>query len=151
MKRINVKRKVAAGVVALAVTGAVGASAASLGGVDADQLGADTGIVASCDANGIDVSYQTAYHRPSGLFRVNQVILRSVSEECAGSPYRLTMIDAAGTPVEESGDALDVRNIRDRQPGPGVDRAGVARIRVRFPVENVDGIAIIIGGPASTP
>lgn len=151
MKRTDVKPKVAAGVVALIIAGAAVASATSLGGVDADQLGAGTGMVASCDINGIDVSYQTAYHRPSGLFRVNHVILRSVSEECAGSPYRLTMIDAAGTSLEESGDALDVRNIRDRQPGPGVDRAGVARIRVRFPVENVDGIAIVIGGRASTP
>ncbi len=35
------------------------------------------------------------------------------------------------------------------QPGPGVDMAGVARLRVRFPADNVDGLAFVIGGAAT--
>jgi hypothetical protein len=149
-KRTNQRRSVAS-LAAVAVTIGVGASAASLGGLESNQLGADTGVVASCDDNGIDVLYRTAYHRGSGQFRVNRVILRNVSVQCEGLPYQLTLIDAAGSPYETDGNSLLVTNIRDRDPGPGTDLAGIARIRVRFPMENVDGIALTIGGGPAAP
>ncbi len=135
----------------LAVATVVGASAASLGGVAADDLGADTGVVASCDTNGIDVEYRTTYHRRSGQYRVNRVILRNVSAECDGLAYKLALFSDGGSSREASGNSLDVRNIRDRQPGAGVDMAGVVRITLRVPAENVDGIALVIGGAASAP
>jgi hypothetical protein len=147
-KRTNQRRSVAS-LAAVAVTIGVGASAASLGGLESNQLGADTGVVASCDDNGIDVLYRTAYHRGSGQFRVNRVILRNVSVQCEGLPYQLTLIDAAGTPYETDGTSLLVTNIRDRDSGP--DLAGIARIRVRFPMESVDGIALTIGGGSAAP
>ncbi len=81
--------------------------------------------------------------------RVNRVILRNVSEACDGLPFALTLFSAAGTSTETTGPAMDVRNIRDRQPGPGVDRAGIVRVRIRVPAENVDGIALVIGGTAT--
>lgn len=151
VKLTNIKKQVAAVTAGLAIAGAVGASAASLGGLESDQLGADTGVVAGCDDNGIDVRYRTAYHRRSGQFRVNRVILRNVSAECRGLPYQLALFGADGTSYEVDGNSLRVRNVRDRDPGPGTDLAGVARIRVRFPAENVDGIALVIGGGPTAP
>jgi hypothetical protein len=150
VKRTNHRRFLAT-LAAVAVTIGVGASAASLGGIESNQLGADTGVVASCDDNGIDVLYRTAYHRRSGELRVNRVILRNVSAQCQGLPYQLTLVGAAGTPYEVDGTSLLVTNLSDRDPGPGIDLAGISRIRVRFPMENVDGIALTIGGGPAAP
>lgn len=141
-------RRAAAVVLGLAGAAVIGASAASLGDADSVELGADAGVVVSCDTNGVDVRYRTAYHRPSGQFRVNRVVIRDVSAECAGLAYRLTLVDDDGTPYEVSGNSLLVTNIRDRQPGPGVDLAGVARIPVVFPAADVAAVAIVIGGTA---
>lgn len=142
------RRRVTALLLGIVGAIAVGASAASLGGVDSAELGADTGVVASCDSNGVEVRYRTRFHRPSGQFRVNQVIIRNVSAECAGLPYGVTLVDDDGTPYEVRGNSLPVTNIRDRQPGPGVDMAGVARIPVVYPAAEVATIAIVIGGTA---
>jgi hypothetical protein len=141
---------VAAVLLGLAAATAVGASAASLGGLDSDDLGADSGIVASCDTNGMDVRYVDRFHTPSNGYRVQQVVFRFVSAECDGMPYDLTLIGADGTTYEASGDSLDVRNIRDRQAGPGVDLAGVVRLRVLAPAENISGVAFVIGGSSLT-
>ena len=128
---------------------AVGASAASLGGLDSNELGADTGVVASCDTNGMDVRYRTRYHAPSDGYRVQRVIFRFVSEACDGLPYQLTLFGNDGTTYEVSGNSLNVRNIRDRQPGAGVDMAGVVNLPLRAPADNVDGLAFVIGGTAA--
>ena len=63
--RRSTRRRAAAVLFGLAAATAVGASAASLGGLESHELGADTGIVASCDTNGMDVRYRTGYHAPS--------------------------------------------------------------------------------------
>ncbi len=89
------------------------------------------------------------YHAPTDGYRVQRVVFRFVSAECDGLPYQLTLLGNDGSTYEVSGDDLNVRNIRDRQPGPGVDMAGVARLRVRFPADNVDGLAFVIGGAAT--
>ena len=140
------RRRATAVLLGLAAATAVGASAASLGGIESDDLGADSGIVASCDTNGMDVSYIDRYHRPSNGYRVQQVVFRFVSAECDGLPYDLTLIGADGTTYNVSGDALYVRNIRDRQGGPGVDMAGVVRLRVLAPADNIAGLAFVVGG-----
>jgi hypothetical protein len=93
-KRSNQRRSVAM-LAAVAVTIGVGASAASLGGLESNQL---------------------------------------------------TLFDAVGTPYEVDGISLLVTNVRDRDPGPSTDLAEIVRIRMRFPMENVDGIALTIGG-----
>lgn len=133
--------------VVLAITMATGVSAASLGGLRADDIGADTGVIASCDTNGVDVEYRTNFNRPSGQFRVNRVVVRNVSEACDGLPYQLTLFDADGGSYRVNG-TLVLRNIRNR---PGQGRAGIARIRVRYSAESVDGVALLIGGTAATP
>lgn len=148
--RWSIHRRTAAVLLGVVAVAAVGASAASLGGLESNAIGADTGIVASCDANGMNVEFRTRFHPRSGVQRVDGVILHMVSETCLDLPYQLTLFDDADNIVEVSGDRLRVRNIRDRQPGTGVDRAGTARIGVRFPSDDVDHIALVIGG-ATTP
>ena len=144
----RIRRKGAAVLAGLIATTVIGASAASLGGLNSDDLGADTGTVGSCDTNGIDVEYRTAYNRGLGGYRVNRVVLRDVSADCIGLPYSITLAEAGptGASVTASGPALDIRNINDTDPGPGIELAGISRITVRMLVQDVDRIAITIGG-----
>jgi hypothetical protein len=130
---------------------AVGASAASLGGLGGPDLGSDVGVVASCDTNGMDIRFRTGFHRRSGEYRVNRLIIRNVGTACRNLPYQLTLFDTDGNTFELGGSSLRVRNIRDRQPGPGVDRVGVAQLRVRFLARDVDRVAMTIGGRSAIP
>lgn len=122
---------------------AVGAYAASLGGVRAQDLGADTEIVASCDSNGIDVEFLSAYHGPSGRLRAEQVLALNVSVECDGRPFDLTLFDDDGGRYSVSG-TIVLENVADRGAGVGV--AGDAEISVSQLTENIDGIAMVIHG-----
>jgi hypothetical protein len=132
---------------------AVGASAASLGGLGGADLGADAVNVGSCDADGITYEFRQGFNRRSGEYRVNRVILRDVSVECRGLPFSITLFESGvgGATATTSGAALAVRNVRDTDPGPGVDRAGVSRINVRMLSGDVEGIALTIGDSLITP
>lgn len=124
---------------------AVGAYAASLGGVRADDLGAENEVIASCDSNGIDVEYLSTFHRPSGQYRVEEVTVRNVSVECDGRPYQLTLFDGDGGRYSVSG-TLTLSNVGDRGAGIGV--AGDAQLSVSQLAEDVDGIALVVHGSA---
>lgn len=82
---------VAAGLV---VTTAVAASASSLGTVTSDTLGAGTSVVASCDTDGVGVSYATAYG--SGHYDVAAVTVTGIAPACTGRALGLTLTGAAG-------------------------------------------------------
>ena len=133
--------------VLLAIAMAGGVSAASLGGLRADDVGAENAVIASCDANGVDAEYRTNFHPPSRQFRVNQVVVRNVSEACDGLTYELTLFDGDGGSYRVTG-TLELRNIKER---PGQGRAGTARISVRYSAESVDGVSLLIGGATATP
>ena len=122
---------------------AVGAYAASLGSLRADDLGADNDIVASCDSNGIDVEYLATYNQSSGQYLVEQVTARNVSVECEGLLYEVTLSESAGGRYSGSG-TLTLTDVGDR--GPGIGLAGDAQISVSQLAEKVDGIALVIHG-----
>ena len=130
-------------VVTIAVTGtiAVGASAASLGGLGTDNLGADSAAVGSCDTDGITYEFRQSFRRNRGEYRVNRVVLRDVSLDCRGLPYSITLFEngVGGASATTDGASLTVSN------------GGVARIRVRLFSDDVDGIALTIGGNPVAP
>ena len=80
-----------------AATAAVVASAASLGTVDSTDLGAGTSVVSSCDDDGIDVSYTTAFS--GGAYKVATVRLDGVDDACAGQGVKVTLYDDSGDSV----------------------------------------------------
>ncbi|MBT4983850.1 MAG: hypothetical protein HOJ85_05440 [Ilumatobacter sp.] len=130
-------------VVAIAVTGtiAVGASAASLGGLGTDNLGADSAAVGSCDTDGITYEFRQSFRRGRGEYRVNRVVLRDVSLACRDLPYSITLFEngASGVSATTNGASLTVSN------------GGRASIRVRLFSDDVDGIALTIGGNPIAP
>lgn len=75
----------------VAATGAVVASAATLGGVSAKDLGADTAVIASCDTNGVTVDYTTSTNANAGYYTVTGLKLSGVSAACSGESLSITL------------------------------------------------------------
>ena len=94
IKRMR-RRKAVALVVGAAVSCLVAASAASLGGVSPDTIGTDAVTVASCDTDGVDVSYTTGYDASVGRYQTTAVTVSSIDAACNGNAISVTVSDAA--------------------------------------------------------
>lgn len=92
----NGKRKAAAIIAELSTIGIAGASAASLGGVTSNSLGADVGVVASCDTDGVTLGYTNSYDPTSGAYKTTTVAVSSINAACNGKAISLTLKDSAG-------------------------------------------------------
>jgi hypothetical protein len=81
------------GVLAFAV---VVGMAASLGGINSDDLGADDSVVASCDTNGVTSSYTTVYNTTTTAgFKVDDVTIGGIDDACDGQSMTITLTGAA--------------------------------------------------------
>ncbi|WP_134738376.1 hypothetical protein [Nocardioides sp. 503] len=85
----------AAGTTAFA---AVVGSAATIGGISSDDLGADTSVVASCDTDGITVEYDTSYVASTGVYEVSSITLGGIDVDCATQAVAVTLGGANGDP-----------------------------------------------------
>lgn len=93
----NHRKKSVAILAGLAITGIVGASAASLGGIAPNSLGAETEVVASCDTDGVAVSYTTSYNATDDEVQVDTVTISGVNAACDGLAYEV-ILTGDGTP-----------------------------------------------------
>ena len=89
---------VAAGVAGFA---AVTASAATLGGLNSQSLGADTTVVAACDTDGVSLAYTTAM--TAGEYKVTGVTLSGVNAACATKNVKISLTDGTSTLAEVTG------------------------------------------------
>ena len=96
IKSKSMRKKSVAVLAGLAIAGAVGASAASLGGLNSDNLGADTGEVASCDTDGIDVGYTTEYNATAAEYIVTSIDLTDINALCESQDFDLTVLERRG-------------------------------------------------------
>lgn len=93
----NMRKKSVAVLAGLAITGLVGAAAASLGGLNAESLGSDDEVVAACDTvGGIDVGFTTSYDAASGRYEVDSVDFAGADAACEGLEYDATLTGAGG-------------------------------------------------------
>jgi hypothetical protein len=106
----NARKKSVAVLAGLAITGLIGAAAASLGGINSDSLGADTGVVSSCDSDGVDVAYSYAFSAGLGEYVVTGVTVSAIDEACDGQTLAVTLSDgddvvlgSGSAPVDDSG------------------------------------------------
>lgn len=102
----NSRKKAAAAVVALAAFGGLTASAASLGGLNSSSLGASATVVASCDTDGIAISYPSAnvaWDSVSNDYRNSAVLISGVNDNCAGKAFRLTLSTNTASLTEQTG------------------------------------------------
>lgn len=73
------------------------ASAASLGGVTPDTLGANSAAVSSCDADGITVDWTSVYvDATTDGYMLDKVDLGGIAAACAGKAYSVTLTGTAG-------------------------------------------------------
>ena len=117
-----------------AATAAVVASAATLGSVDSTDLGAGTSVVASCDTDGIDVSYTTSFS--AGEYKVTAVTLDGVDSGCDGQDVKVTLYDAANS-AQGSGSSSAV-TFTANSAVVGIDTPASA--------EDTTGVAVVISG-----
>ena len=96
-------KKVLAAFGGLAAFGILTASAASLGGLTSSSLGADQTVIASCDTDGINMAYSTAYDATTNAYKTTAVTISNVNAACANKTYKLTMSDGTVSLNETSG------------------------------------------------
>jgi len=120
--------RLAVAAVAVAAFGA--ASAASLGGLSSDQVGANDTVVAACDSNGVSMSYTTAYDDATASYQVTEATVSGIAAPCIGQTLDLTVSDAAGVAL---GDGTVV------VAGASETITGLA-----VPAEGLRGAAVII-------
>ena len=93
------KRKVGIALIAgLAMSGIIGASAATLNGLNSDQLGADVTDVSSCDTDGVTLDYVTAYDSALGEYEVVSVNVGGVNACCENQDFNLTISNGLSCP-----------------------------------------------------
>jgi len=98
------RRKLTAIVLAVLVFSLIAASAASLGGITTADLGADATVVAACDTDGVDVSYNTSYSPGApGNYEVTSVDVSNIASAC--NTYTISVTLGDGTSALGSGSA----------------------------------------------
>lgn len=90
------RKVVVAGLASVLVAGMAGASAASLGLFTGNSLGSGDDVVASCDTDGIDVGYATAYSPAMSTSQVTAVNFGNVDNGCSGKIATVTLRDGSG-------------------------------------------------------
>lgn len=93
------RRQVTAIVAGFAVLGLTSASAASLGGITATSLGADVGVVASCDTDGVTVAFTNVYSTALGRYQTTAVTVGGLNAACATKALNLTLRDATNAAI----------------------------------------------------
>ena len=129
----NMRKKSVAVLAGLAVAGIVGASAASLGGVRSEDLGADVGVVGSCDTNGVDVDFSTAV--VGNAVNVTSLTLSDVNAACSGQTVQVTLLDGTNAQLGTAGTAT-------AGAGGTVSVSGFGTVGAAA----VEGIAVVISG-----
>jgi hypothetical protein len=125
----NTRRRRATGlVVAVLAFTAVMASAASLGGVSAGSLGADTAVIASCDTDGVTLAYG-GYSLSGNAYRVGSVAVGSINAACNGKAIRVSLTDGTNSLGEATGTvASGAASLTFTAPGPDAKAATTAAV-----------------------
>lgn len=100
------KKGVIAILAGLAVAAAVSASAATLGGAETSDIGANSNTVKAQLATGVRVSWTTAYNQTAGTYVVNGVSLTKATDGTAlvlptGAEVKITLKKADGSALGE--------------------------------------------------
>jgi hypothetical protein len=100
-QQMRAKKIVFASLLGMTVFGTAMGSAASLGGITADGLGADDTIVASCDTDGVTTSYTTAYNTTSAAgYKVATVTVGGLNNACDGKTIEVRLTGSSSSSLE---------------------------------------------------
>jgi len=129
----STRRKAAA--IAIAVIGVAGLSLASAAqlNINSASLGAGTDVVASCDADGVAVGFETEYG--TATYNATDVNVTGIAAACAGQDIRITVTDG--------GTAVGAEIVGSVPVGGGTFTAPLS---VAYDAELIDGVSIVIHG-----
>lgn len=96
------KRAVLGLLAAMTAFGAVAASAASLGGITSDSLGADNTAVTACDTDGVTTSYTVSYDSAIPGYEAGTVTVDGIADACNGQNMTVNLVDSADASLGES-------------------------------------------------
>ena len=94
------RKAAAAGLAVIGIAGLSLAAAAQLN-LNSESLGAGSTVVASCDADGIDVTFDRAW--AAGGDVTSAVNFANVDDDCDTLAYELTVIDGDGAVLDTVG------------------------------------------------
>lgn len=90
------------------VFGTAMGSAASLGGVTTDGLGADNAIIGSCDTDGVTTSYTTAYSTSGTAgYKVTTVTVSGLANACDGKAIEVRLTGASSASLETASKTVE--------------------------------------------
>ncbi len=107
---MKLKRPILLALIAgVAVFGAVFGMAASLGGLNSTQLGAEDSVVAACDSNGVSVSYTNTYNTTGTAgYKVDDVTVSGIaSPACDTQTLKVTLTGAGNASLAEGTATVD--------------------------------------------
>ena len=91
------RRRGAVVLLGIGAFGLAAASAASLGGLTSDTLGADNAAVTSCDSDGVTLAYTNAYDATAGLYKTSSVTISGMAAACNGKSLSITLASASAS------------------------------------------------------
>lgn len=122
---------------------AVGASAATLGGVTSTGLGADDVAIASCDTNGVSTSYTTQYNTTTAAgYKVDDIIVSGIADACNGKTMKITLVGASNASLGEVSATVAVNSTAT----PADTSDTVDFLATNKLAEDVQGIHVVISG-----
>lgn len=132
------KKLVFASLFGLTLFGTAMGSAASLGGISADGLGADDTIVASCDTDGVTTSYTTSYSAAATAgYKVATVTVAGLNNACDGDAIEVRLTGAGNASLETVSKTIETD-------------AGVTSTTLTFGTstlaESVTGVHVVVSG-----
>lgn len=136
------KKNVVAVLAGVAVAAAIASSAATLGGLRTDSVGANSNSVASPINDGVAVSWTTSYGGFGSGYLVDGVTLTTIGDEefPAGAEVKVTLVDENDAPLgSEFVYTVGASAVESITLGP----AGVA-------AADVYGVSVVVDGGAVT-
>lgn len=136
---MSTKRIVVAALAAALVFSSVIGMAASLGGVNAEELGADSAVVASCDTDGVTTSYATTYTAAGTAgYKVGDVVVGGIADACDGATMSVTLTNGSDASLGDATTTVDVSSAG----GDTSDTVSLAADNVL--AESVTGVHVVI-------
>lgn len=109
--RRSSQRALIALALSVGAVGAIGAtlsSAASLN-LSGGNLGAGSTLIASCDTDGVTVSYTNSYNTLTGRYRTSAATVKGINNACNGKRLQITVKQSTGASLGAG--AIDVLSL----------------------------------------
>ena len=122
----------------LTLFGTAMGSAASLGGLNAESLGADDAIVASCDTDGVNTAYTTAYNTTgSAGYKVATVTVSGLNNACDGKSIEVRLTGSSNSSLESVSKTVET---------DGAVTTTTLTFGSSTLAENVTGVHVVVAG-----